>query len=183
MVTDYLTGHGFAVLDADEVAHAVTQPGEPAWRAIRDAFGDGVLAKDATLDRAFVAEVVFHDPTALKRLNLITHGQIAREILRRIDLVRAPVVFLALPLFRREHREAFSLDEVWAVLASPDVALSRLVERRGFTRTDAEARLASQISNEERAKLVERVLWNDGTLEELYAKLDHELDRCGLVRG
>ena len=69
------------------------------------------------------------------------------------------------------------------MLASPDVALGRLVEHREFTEDDARARLANQATNEERVPLVDRVLWNDGTLEELHAKVDAELARCGLVHG
>jgi dephospho-CoA kinase len=181
--TDYLADRGFAVIDADDVAHAVTQPGEPAWAAMRDAFGDAVLGPDQTLDRAFVADVVFHDPSALKRLNLITHGRIGEGILTRIGGASSRAVFIALPLYRPEHRAIFQIDEVWAVLASPDVALSRLVEHRQFSRTDARARLASQDTNEQRASIADHVLWNNGTFDELYAQLDGQLLRCGLIDG
>jgi dephospho-CoA kinase len=181
--TDYLGSRGFAVIDADDVARSVTQPGEPAWSALRDAFGDAVLAEDRTLDRAFVAEIVFHDSSALKRLNMITHGAIGAEIVRRMGEVTSSAVFVALPLYRREHRAAFDLDEVWAILASPDLAVSRLVEHRQFSEDDARARLASQITNEERAAMADQVLWNDGSIEELHVQLDAQLVRCGLRDG
>jgi dephospho-CoA kinase len=181
--TDYLASLGFPVIDADDVARAVTEPGQPAWRAMRDAFGDAVLRDDRSLDRAFVAEVVFHDPSALRRLNLITHGHIGEEILRQVGRVTGSAVFISIPLFRPEHRAAFNLDEVWAILASPEVALARLVEQRHFSEEDARARLASQITNEERFSLVDHVLWNDGTIEELYLELDAQLTRSGLVHG
>ncbi len=171
------------MIDADDVARTVTEPGEPAWHALRDAFGDAVLAPDRTIDRAFVADVVFHDASALKRLNMITHGAIGAEILRRTGHVSSKAVFIALPLFRVEHRAAFSPDEVWAILVSPEVAVSRLVEHRQFREEDARARLANQISNEERASIVDQVLWNDGSVDELYAQLDTQLRRCGLVHG
>ena len=181
--TDYLASRGFAIVDADDVARTVTEPGEPAWTAMVDAFGDAVLQEDRTLDRAFVAEVVFHDPSALKRLNMITHDHIGLEILRRVSAATEDAVFIAIPLFRAEHRKAFELDEVWAVLASPDVALSRLVEHRQFSRTDARARLASQDTNDQRASIADHVLWNNGTFDELYAQLDGQLLRCGLIDG
>ena len=181
--TNYLASRGFSIIDADDVARAVTLPGEPAWQAMRDAFGDAVLRDDRTIDRAFVANLVFHDASALKRLNSITHGAIGIEILRRIGEATSSAVFIALPLFRPEHRSAFEVDEVWAVLASPDVALARLVEHREFTEDDARARLANQVTNEDRVPLVDRVLWNDGTVEELRARIDAELARCGLDHG
>jgi len=181
--TAYLATLGFPVIDADDVAHDVTRPGEPAWQALRDAFGDAVLAPDQTLDRAFVAEIVFHDATALRRLNTITHGHIGHEIARRIEGTTGPAVFIALPLFRNEHREALRIDEVWAILAEPATALSRLIEQRSFSEHDALARLASQMSNDERASIVDVVLRNDGSLEDLHRAIDHQLERSGLVHG
>lgn len=181
--TEYLASRGFAIVDADDVARAVTQPGEPTWRAIRDAFGDAVLQDDQTLDRAFIAEIVFHDSSALKRLNLITHGAIGQEILRRMQKATSIAVFVALPLYREEHRTALGLDEVWGILVSPEVAIARLVAHREFSEDDARARLAAQITNEERASLVDQVLWNDGTIEELHAQLDTQLVRSGLSNG
>src|SRR5580700_400000 len=65
-VGDRLRHLGFTVVDADDVAHDVTKPGSPTLSALVDAFGSAVLNGDGTLDRAFVAEVVFHDPTALR---------------------------------------------------------------------------------------------------------------------
>ncbi len=179
--TAYLARLGYSVIDADEVARRVVEPGQPAWRALRDAFGDAVLHTNATIDREFLAQVVFGDPTALRRLNGITHAHIGEEIVRELGAVTSPAVFVALPLFRPEHRSAFGLDEVWSVQASPDIALARLVQYRGMSESDARARLASQMSNKERAGIVDYVIWNDGTLEELHAQLREHLRRSGLV--
>lgn len=178
-----LSNLGFSVVDADDVAHDVTAPGSPTLSALVDAFGSAVLEPDGTLDRAFVAEVVFHDASALHRLNAITHGPIGVEIARRLDAAEGDAVFCAIPLFRSEHRAAFRLDAVWSVQVSPDTAIRRLIDGRGFSEADARARLASQMSNDERALLVDRVLWNDGTLDELDAELDAALGDVGLSRG
>ena len=182
-VSDRLATLGYEVIDADAVAHEVTVRGGPVWQAMRDAFGDGVLGPDGSLDRAFVAEIVFHDATALRRLNRITHGPIGVEIARRLDGAAGAVCFVALPLFRPEHRVVFSLDEAWAVLASPEVSLRRLREQRGFTEVDARARLASQMSNEERTALVDRTIWNEGSLDELHASVDRALVESGVAHG
>lgn len=173
----------FAVIDADDVAHRIVEPGEPAWQALRDAFGDAILADDDSIDRAFVADLVFHDPCSLRRLNQITHGHIGSEIVRELDATKGPAAFVALPLFRPEHRSVFRLDEAWSIQASPEVAVARLVQYRLFSEGDARARLASQISNEERAAMVDHVIWNDGSLAELYEKIDVQLHRLGLSHG
>ena len=180
-VTDYLERRGFPVIDADDVAHHVVEPNRPAWRALRDAFGDAVLAPDGHIDRAFLAEVVFHDPTALERLNRITHGQIGAEIRGQLDQAAGPAVFVALPLFRPEHRAIFSMTRVWGVLASFEVALARLVGSRGLDERDARARLEVQPSNDERLADVDDAIWNEGTKAELYERVDELLAARGLA--
>jgi len=175
VLSERLVSRGYPVIDADVVARHVVQQGRPAWTALRDAFGSAVLTSSGELDRKFVADVVFHDASALRRLNHITHGYIGRDIVRELNATDADVVFVALPLFRPEHRDAFQLDEVWALLVDPAIALRRLCEQRGYEEEDARARLAAQPSNEELAPLVDRVLWNNGSLDELFAELDEAL--------
>jgi dephospho-CoA kinase len=182
-VCDRLRSRGYTVVDADDVAHDVTTIGSPALRALVDAFGSAVLANDGTLDRAFMAEVVFNDRSALRRLNRITHGQIGVEIVRQLDGATGDAVFVAVPLFRPEHRVAFGIDEVWSVQVDPETAVRRLVEHRGFKEDDARARLANQMSNDERERIVDRVLWNEGSLDELFAQLDAALELVGLAHG
>jgi dephospho-CoA kinase len=180
-VAERLTSLGWPVIDADDVARKVVQKGEPAWRALRDAFGTAVLNGEGEIDRAFLAEVVFHDESALRRLNNVTHGYIGIEIVRELDATESPVVFVAIPLYRAEHRMNLRLDEVWGILADPSLALERLVSLRGFSEEDAKARLTAQTSNDEREKIVDRVIWNNGSLEDLYAQLDVALEELGAV--
>ena len=180
-VTDYLGRRGFTVIDADDVARDVVEPERPAWRALRDAFGDAVLAPDRTIDRTFLADVVFHDRSALTRLNGITHGHIGAQIRAQLGHASGSAVFVALPLFRPEHRQIFQLTRVWGVLVAPEVALRRLVEQRGLDESDARARLANQPTNEERLAVVDDVIWNEGTTAALYARVDELLGERGLA--
>jgi dephospho-CoA kinase len=182
-ISERLEALDFTVIDADAVAHDITAKGSPAFGALVDAFGRAVLATDGSLDRAFVAEIVFHDSSALRRLNRITHGRIGAEIVRQLDAAKGSAVFVAVPLFRPEHRAAFAIDEVWSVQVDAETAVRRLVALRGFSEVDARARLANQMSNEQRAAIVDRVFWNEGTLDELYAELDEALTLSGLARG
>jgi dephospho-CoA kinase len=181
-VAERLTYLGWPVIDADVIARKVVQKGEPAWRALRDAFGTAVLDGQGQVDRAFLAEIVFHDESALRRLNNVTHSYIGEEIVREVDETIARVVFVALPLYRAEHRANLQLDKAWGILADPATAIERLVSLRGFSEADARARLAAQMSNDERIKIVDRVIWNDGTLEDLYGHLDEALEELGANR-
>jgi dephospho-CoA kinase len=182
-VAERLQSLGFEVVDADDVAHQVTGPGSTTLSVLVDAFGSAVLDEQGAMDRAFVADVVFHDSSSLRRLNAITHGPIGVEIARRLDDAKGDAVFAAVPLFRPEHRAAFSLDAVWAVQVTPETAIRRLIDGRGFSEADARSRLANQMSNDDRAAIVDRILWNEGTLDDLYAELDLALDDEGLSRG
>jgi dephospho-CoA kinase len=182
-LTSRLREFGYSVVDADDVAHDVTSRGSPAWQALRDAFGDAVLTDTGALDRAFVAQIVFNDSSSLRRLNQITHGAIGHSIQRALDEATGDFIFVAIPLFRPEHRDLFALDEAWAILVDPETAVRRLIEQRGFSEEDARARVANQMSNDERTNIVDRVIWNDGTVEDLFGHLDEVLTALGAVHG
>lgn len=180
-VTQHLLSLGWPVVDADAIARRVVGPGEPAWRALRDAFGTAVLTPDGEVDRTFLADVVFHDASALRRLNRITHGYIGREMVRELNELNAAVVFVAVPLYRAEHRGQLALDEVWAIEVQPETAIARLTSQRNLREDDARARLANQITNEERGALVDLVIANEETLDDLYAKVDEAIERLGVA--
>lgn len=177
---DYLRAKNFVAIDADEVYRDLVAPGQPLLGVLVDAFGNAILTGDGTLDRAFLSTVVFSDPSALARLNAITHPRVGEEIRRLLDAAGGSAVFCAIPLYRAEHREALALDEVWAVLAAPELALERLVRQRALDEVSARARLQSQMSNEERQGLADEVIWNDTGREDLWVRIDELLRERGL---
>jgi dephospho-CoA kinase len=183
LTCEFIVKQGFSVIDSDDVAHQIVEPGMPAWQAIFDAFGGSVVQANQSIDRDFLAKIVFSNESARNRLNSITHPAIGIEILRQIEACTTSAVFIALPLYRVEHRQIFSLDSAWAVLVSPEIAKSRLVEHRGFSESDAQARIDSQVSNEIRASIVDRVIWNEGTAEDLYRSVNEALISEGLLSG
>jgi len=183
LACDFLINKGFSVIDSDDVAHQIVEPGKPAWQAIRDAFGDSVLKSDQTIDREFLAKIIFSNDSARNRLNSITHPAIGIEVLRQIEACTTPAVFIALPLYRVEHRQIFSLDSAWAVLVSPEIAKKRLIDHRGFSENDAQARIDTQVSNEVRSSIVDTVIWNEGTPAELEQSLNDVLVSEGLLSG
>lgn len=178
--TAYLESKGYVVADADVAAREVVEKGKPAWQALRDAFGDAVLTSNGDLDRQFLADVAFNDASALKRLNHITHGAIGLALNDVITSATTSAVFVALPLFRPEHRAIFSLDEAWAIEVEPEIALDRLVRLRSMSDADARARLSRQMTNGEREAIVDVVLTNNDSLSELHQKIDAQLERSGL---
>jgi dephospho-CoA kinase len=179
-VVAHLRSRGIVAVDADEVYHELVGRGSLLLHTLVDAFGSAVLTPDGDLDRRFLATVVFNDATALARLDAITHPPIGREMRRQLDAASGDVVVAALPLFRHAHRESLALDEVWSIQVSPPIAVDRLVDQRGMTDGEARARLASQVSNDERAALADEVIWNNTDRESLRQRVDELLRERGL---
>ena len=183
-VTDYLSTRGAVVVDADDIARDVVQPGQPAWFQLQDAFGTAVLTPEGSLDRPFVAEIVFSDRSALQRLNRITHAAIGTAMVAQIAAhADAALVAVALPLYRPVHRSMFNLDEVWCVWVEPELAVSRLTTHRAFSLKDAEARIANQPSNQERFELADRQFENSGSREQLHLVIDAALADAGWLNA
>ena len=179
-VVDYLRSRDFVAVDADEVYAQLVRRGQPLLAVLVDAFGTAILTPDGELDRRFVSSVVFADPSALRRLDAITHPWVGREMRRQLDAAEGRAVFAALPLYRPEHRDSLALDEVWAVQVAPEVAVDRLVQQRTMSEDDARARLASQMGNDERAALADEVIWNNTSREDLRERVDELLRERGI---
>lgn len=179
-VTSALERAGIRVIDTDVIAREIVKPGRPAWQALVDAFGQAVTDSDGLIDRQFLAAVAFPSPTALRRLNFITHGAIGLEVLRQLDECRDIDYAVAVPLFRPEHRSLFRLSEVWATEVEPEIAISRLIRYRGFSEEDARNRIQSQISNSERSAIVDIVIPNNDSLEMLEQRVTALLNQRGI---
>ena len=113
-VAAILSELGASVIDADKVGHDVYLPGSEGFRLVREAFGDGVVGADGTIDRKALGARVFADPALLARLNAIVHPLIGAEIRRRIEAARAgaptrPIVVEA----------AIMLEAGWSVAVAP----------------------------------------------------------------
>jgi len=151
---------GVVVIDADQVAREVVEPGEPALEAIVARFGEGVLRRDGTLDREALGKIVFADPAALHDLEAITHPAVRPRILALIDAAEEAeaeaVVIEAIRLV--EGGLVAICDEVWLVTCDPDVQRARLIGR-GASPDTADQRIAAQAGLAERVgPLATRIL-------------------------
>jgi dephospho-CoA kinase len=175
-VADLLFERGAVLIDADQVARDVVAPGGPAYQPLVDRFGPGILDADGTIDRKALAAVAFANEETRLELNAITHPAIGIAMIQARDALADTddIVLLAIPLLTAVHRDTVKLHKVVVVDSPTDVALERLIAQRGFDRADAEARIRSQISREERIKDADYVLDNSGdraALEVEVAKL------------
>lgn len=165
-VSTVLREHGAVVVDSDQLAREVVAPGSPGLAAIADAFGPAVLTAEGALDRAALAAVVFADPAARRQLEQITHPRVRG----RFEQIRAAapaeaIVVNDIPLLTT-LAQAASFHLVIGVRADVEVRVERLVGR-GLAESDARARIAAQLSDEQRAPLCDVVLANHGPRSEL----------------
>lgn len=165
--------HGFPVVDADQVARAIVSPGQPALAEIASRFGDEVLRADGTLDRPALAAIVFNDEEARQALNAITHPRIAEEMARRIAAhthVRGPVIVDSPLLVEMGH--AASYPTIVVVASTPETQHERLVRDRGMDAQEAWGRIRSQAPLEDKLAVATHVIWNEGSIAELEARVD-----------
>ncbi|MPZ74311.1 MAG: dephospho-CoA kinase [Nitriliruptorales bacterium] len=165
--------HGVELVDADEIARVVVEPGKPAYRKIVEHFGTEVLDEEGFIDRPRLGAVVFADESKRALLNELTHPRVAEQIAGRLELLQAfdGVVILDVPLLV-EAREARSYEAIVVVASKPDTQLRRLVELRGMPAAQAQARIDAQAPLEEKLAVATHVIWNEGSLDELYSAVD-----------
>jgi dephospho-CoA kinase len=173
-VADMLVARGATLIDADRIAREIVEPGRPAYTAVVERFGQVILNPDGTIDRKALAEIVFSDPIALADLNAITHPVIGQEMVERRAAAEANggVLVLDVPLLKPTHQDQLGFDAVIVVDTPVDIAVSRLIEHRSFERADAEARVAAQISRQERLALADFTIDNSGDEEALTTQVE-----------
>jgi dephospho-CoA kinase len=173
-VGELLVQRGAVLIDADRIAREVVVPGGAAYQPLVDRFGPGILAPDGTVDRPSLAAIAFADAESLAALNAITHPAISAVMAQRraAEAGGDRVVVLDIPLLKPEHRDVLSLDVVVVVDCPVEVAVDRLVQQRGFSLHDAEARVAAQAGREERRHGADFVIDNSGDRARLVAEVD-----------
>jgi len=173
-VTKILAELGAPIIDADKVGHAIYEPGGPAYDDMIAAFGEGILAPDRTIDRKRLGPIVFADPNALRQLNAIVHPKMFARMREMVDSMRAagerkPIVIEAAVLIEANWQPLF--DEIWLVEAGQEHVVQRVELERGLKREQIEARIRAQLSDDQRRRHATAVIANDGTIEDLRAKV------------
>lgn len=171
-VAQLLVAKGAVLIDADAIVRELQAPGQPVFNAMVEHFGDGIVAEDGTLNRQAVADIVFHDADQLKALNDLVHPAVGEVVIEQIAAAEkdGSVVIQDIPLLAESGRRDFA--GIVVVDTPPEIAADRLVEHRGFSREDAEARIANQASRDERLALADQVIDNSGTLDAVGPQVD-----------
>lgn len=165
---------GLPIVDADQVARQVVEPGSDTLVAIHQTFGDDALLADGNMNREAIGKLIFHDAAKRDELNQIIHPAIRQEMLRQRDewIEKGyPIVVMDIPLLFESKLQHF-VERIVVVATDEQLQLSRLMERNGLTEVEAKARIASQIPIAQKIAEADDVLLNNGSVEELYQQVD-----------
>jgi dephospho-CoA kinase len=163
---------GAVVIDADKLARDVVARGTTGLAAVVEEFGPGVLTDAGDLDRPAMADRVFHDESARKRLEGVIHPLVFEEIQRlEAEAPDGALVVHDIPLLAESGR-ADTFDAVIVVDAPAELQVERMMSDRGWSREDAESRLAAQASREDRLAIATSVIDNAGSLDDLEPQVE-----------
>lgn len=174
VVSQMLTDRGARVVDVDKVAHETYRAGSAGFETLKSTFGPRVVGSDGEIDRRVLGGVVFGRPDELKKLTDIV-WPLTRARLEAMKVSEAAAGTAVLVLEAAVLIEAAwtdLVDEVWVVTVPVEVARQRLMARNGISEEQANDRIASQISNQERARHARVTIDNSGDLEALAKRVD-----------
>ncbi len=153
---------GAAIVDTDEISHALTRPGGAAIALIKGEFGAEYIAADGSLDRAKMRQLVFSDPGARKRLEAILHPLIGQETRARVAAAAQPYVILAVPLLLEANAYLDLVKRIAVVDCSEAQQVERTMLRSALSEQQVRAIMASQVSRTQRLARANDVLDNSG---------------------
>lgn len=170
---------GAVVIDADKIARQVVEPGQPAWFKLRERFGKEVFLENGKLNRKALGAIVFQDEQARQDLNRIVHPEIRKVMEQEKQAAHKQQVewiVLDIPLLFESGLEHM-VDKILVVYVPESLQKKRLIERDQLTEEEANRRINSQLSIEQKKHMGHAYIDNSGSLEETRAQLLHILEQ------
>jgi len=170
VISQILREEGAYLIDADQIARDLVRPHTSAWNELRRVFGDGILDEDGSIHRKKLAAKVFSDPEQRNLLNQILHPRIKEEMNRRAkeigqnDPEAIVVIDAALLVEVGNYRE---MDRLIVVASTARQQIERLRNRNGMEEEEAQKVIASQMPLEEKLKVADFIIRNEGSLDEM----------------
>ena len=170
-VTDYLSGKGIVIADADQAAKVIVEPGQPALKTIVNHFGSQILLDDDTLNRRALRDIIFNDPEQRRWLERLTHPLIIERLRQELAAAQSPYVILVAPLLLEANLKGV-VDRVLVIDIDPEQQIARTMARDGVSRTQVENILQAQASRAQRLSIADDIIDNSGSLDALHQQLD-----------
>jgi dephospho-CoA kinase len=170
-VAELFAAKGVPVLDADVIARALVEPGQPALSAIVAHFGCALL-KEGRLDRDALRERIYADPDAKIRLEAILHPLVYQALAEQAGQLQAPYCVFAIPLLIETGQQAF-VDRILLVDCPPELQYERVRRRDGLSDAAIKSIIQAQASREEKLSAADDVIENTGAVEQLQKQVEH----------
>ncbi len=166
---------GIEVIDADEIVHRLSAPGQDCFSAILKQFGKGILNTDGSINRQALGQMVFNDSTARKKLEAILHPAVRNDMEKAVQEALSPYCILVIPLLV-ETGFTDIIDRVLVVSADIQTRLERVKHRSKLSQEQIESIMNTQANDEERREFADDVIENNGSLDLLHQQVK-KLDR------
>lgn len=177
IASDYVKKLGYPVVDADLLSREIMAPGSLVLAQVQETFGNEVVNRDGSLNRKALAEKIFQDDDARRRLDGMTHPAIrALAEARFAQLADEEIIFFVVPLLYESGMDELC-DEIWLVHADESLRKRRLSMRDGIDENYAQNKINAQMTEQERLNKGARVLFNDGDLNHLYDQIESFLKK------
>jgi len=176
-VTAMLRERGIPVIDADQIAREVVEPGKPAYEAIVRHFGRDILLEDGQIDRKKLGEVVFSDEAERQKLNAIVHPEVRRVMRQEAEAAEAngaQIVFMDIPLLY-ESKLQYLVEKIVVVYAPSDMQLARMMERDELDEEQAKKRLRAQFPIDQKKLEADFLIDNSQSREETQRQVEELL--------
>lgn len=173
LASNTLRRMGAYIIDADIVAREVVAKGTMGAKLLRDSFGDMYFDEQGELKRRKLAECVFENPFKVGVLNALLHPLIKDEIEKKLSETNEDIVFVIVPLLVESGMHKL-FDIIWVIAADEQTRIKRLIERDNISEGQAQNFLRRQISEEDRLKIADTVLYNNGSEEDFIAQIEAE---------
>ncbi|HLO10841.1 MAG TPA: dephospho-CoA kinase [Pseudoneobacillus sp.] len=170
------------VVDADVEARLAVMKGEAAYFQIIDTFGKDILLEDGEIDRQELGSIIFHQEEKRKLLNEIVHPEVRKRMMWQVEKAQQSgeeVIVLDIPLLF-ESKLTYMVEKTILVYVDYDIQLERLMKRNSLSIDDAKARIQSQMPLNEKIKLADAVINNNGSIEETNKQLINILTEFGI---
>ncbi|MCM3734284.1 dephospho-CoA kinase [Bacillus cytotoxicus] len=182
-VSKMFQGFHIPVIDADIIAREVVEPGKEAYNKIVEVFGQEVLEENGELNRPKLGSIVFRNEEKRLLLNNIVHPAVRKEMNAQKDRYikeNVQAVVLDIPLLF-ESKLTSLVDQILLVYVDNETQITRLMDRNNFTEEEAKVRIASQMPLQEKIALADKVINNNGTIEETKVQLGNVLKGWNII--
>jgi dephospho-CoA kinase len=171
-VANYFSSLAIEVIDADEIVHDISAPGQACFSSITECFGEDILNADGAINRQLLAEKVFKNETARKKLEAILHPAVRAAMQLAVQEARSPYCILVIPLLV-ETGFTELVDRVLVVTAEREKRIAWIKQRNGLNEDQIESIMAAQASDEQRNKIADDIIENNGSLDSLFRQVEN----------